>query len=215
MLENKIKLTKSGLYSILTGIFCSCLIVSNILAFKTFTLISSLDIILPCAVIIFPIIYIVNDVLAEIYGYEKTRNIIFLGFLLNLLAVILYNIAILLPAPIFFTGSQAFETVLSTSLRVLIASFTAYLIGSLINARIMTYLKKKAEKHLFFRCIFSTLIGEGADALIFITIAFYGTMPFTLLLIMIISQAIFKTVYEILIYPFTRKIINYTKKLPT
>lgn len=205
------KTTKTELYSILTGVFCTCLIISNILASKTFTF---YDIVLPCAVIIFPVIYIVNDVLAEIYGYSKARKVIFLGFILNLLAVICYNISILLPAPVYYTGSEAFSTVLGSTGRVLLASFTAYMIGSLVNAYLMTYLKKKAEKYLFFRCITSTLCGEGLDAIIFITIAFYGTMPLMVLLTMIIAQALFKTIYEIVVYPLTRYVIHYVRRLP-
>lgn len=169
---------------------------------------------LPCAVIIFPVVYIVNDVLAEIYGYKKARKIIFLGFILNLLAVICYQISIMLPAPVFFTGSEAFATVLGNTSRVLLASFTAYIIGSLVNAYLMTYLKKKAEKYLFIRCIVSTLFGEGLDALLFITIAFYGTMPLLVLLTMIIAQSLFKTIYEIIIYPVTRYVITFVRGLP-
>jgi len=204
------ELTKLELYSILTGIFCACLIISNILAFKTFTF---FDIILPCAVIIFPLTYIISDVLAETYGIRKTRQVIFLGFLLNLLAVIAFQIAIWLPAPAFFTGSEAFETVLSNSFRVLLASFLAYLVGSLLNAHIMVWLKEKSEKYLFFRCIVSTLCGEGVDAIIFISIAFFGTMPLIALVGMIVAQAIVKTVYEIIVYPVTRRTIGFIKTL--
>ena len=209
---HKEQLTQQELYAILTGIATSTLIISNILAFKTFTF---FDIILPCAVIVFPIIYIVNDILAEIYGFRKARRVIFLGFIMNLLAVILYAIAIALPAPVFFEGSEAFRLVLSNSPRVLLASFTAYLFGSILNAYVMTYLKDKAEKYLFIRCIASTICGEGLDAILFITIAFYNTMPITALIIMIISQAAFKTVYEIITYPVTKSVINYIKRLPT
>lgn len=205
------KLTQLELYAILTGIATSTLIISNILAFKTFTL---YNIILPCAVLIFPVIYIVNDILAEIYGFRKARQVIFLGFIMNLVAVILYTIAIALPAPIFFEGSEAFKLVLSYTPRLLLASFTAYIFGSLLNAYIMTYLKQKAEKYLFIRCILSTLCGEGLDAILFITIAFYNTMPTEALIIMIISQAAFKTLYEIITYPVTKSVMIYIKKLP-
>lgn len=203
--------TKTELYAILTGIATATLIISNILAFKTFTV---YGIVLPCGVLIFPVVYIVDDILAEIYGFKKARQVIYLGFILNLLAVVLYTIAIALPAPAFFEGSEAFKMVLSNSPRVLIASFSAYLFGSILNAYVMVYLKEKAEKYLFLRCIVSTICGEGLDALIFITIAFYATMPVEALIIMILSQATFKTVYEIIIYPVTKLIINYIKKLP-
>ena len=200
--------SKDEIFSYLLGIFCACLIISNVIASKTFAL--TPDIALPCAVLIFPIVYIVNDVLAEVFGYKKARRVIILGFLLNLLAVIMYNITMILPAPVFFTGSEAYQIVLDSTSRVLLASFLAYLVGSLMNAKTMVILKEHNDS-LFIRCITSTFIGEGCDALIFITIAFYGTMPLVSLLLMIVVQAIFKTAYEIVIYPVTRLIIAKIK----
>ena len=208
MFEN---LTKTELYAMLTGIFTACLIVSNIIAGKTFDFYSFT---LPCGVIIFPIIYIVNDVLAEVYGYEKARRVILLGFFMNLVAVICYNITIWLPAPVFFENSDAFGIVLGSTARLLVASFAAYLVGSLVNAKLMSYLKKWDEDKLFFRCIVSTLFGEGLDALIFILIGFFGTMPMEALLVMIVAQALFKTIYEIIVYPITRHVIGTVKALP-
>lgn len=202
----KKNLTKTQLYQILTGVFVACLLVSNVLAAKTFTLGS---VILPTAVIIFPIVYIVNDVLAEIYGFRKARNIILLGFVLNAFAVAAYSIAILLPAPdLAADGAAAFATVLGSTWRLLLASFAAYLVGSFVNAFVMVRMKERLQKQLMLRCVLSTLIGEGLDALIFISIAFAGTMPLTDLLIMIIAQAMFKTVFEILFYPLTRATIK-------
>ena len=198
----KKNLTKTELYQMLTGVFVACLLVSNVLAAKTFTLGS---VILPTAVIIFPIVYIVNDVLAEIYGFRKARNIILLGFVLNSFAVVAYSVAIILPAPIFAADSAAaFATVLGTTGRLLLASFAAYLVGSFVNAFVMVRMKERLQKQLMLRCVLSTLIGEGLDALIFITIAFAGTMPLADLLIMVVAQAMFKTVFEIVFYPLTR-----------
>lgn len=203
-------LTKTDLYAILVGIFCAGLIISNIIASKTFEF---FWITLPCGVIIFPLIYIVNDVLAECYGFKKARRAIYLGFFMNLIDVICYNVTMFLPAPAYFTGDSAFHTVLGSTLRLLVASFAAYLIGSLINAKLMVYLKGKYENKLFFRCISSTFAGEGMDALIFITIGFLGTMPVSALLTMIVAQALFKTAYEVVVYPLTRHVIHNVKDL--
>lgn len=203
-------LTKTDLYAILVGIFCAGLIISNIIASKTFEF---FWITLPCGVIIFPLIYIVNDVLAECYGFKKARRAIYLGFFMNLIAVICYNVTMFLPAPAYFTADSAFHTVLGSTLRLLVASFAAYLIGSLINAKLMVYLKGKYENKLFFRCISSTFAGEGMDALIFITIGFLGTMPVSALLTMIVAQALFKTAYEVVVYPLTRHVIHNVKDL--
>ena len=169
---------------------------------------------MPCGVVIFPVIYIVNDVLAEVYGYQKARNVILLGFFMNLVAVICYNITILLPAPVFFENSQAFSIVLGSTFRLLVASFVAYLAGSLLNAKLMVHLKGWDEDKLFFRCIVSTLFGEGLDAIVFIVIGFLGTMPLEALLLMIVAQALFKTVYEIIVFPVTRTVIFRVKRLP-
>jgi len=208
MFEN---LTKKELYAILTGVFTACLIISNVIAGKTFDFFSFA---LPCGVVIFPVIYIVNDVLTEVYGYERARNVILLGFLMNLIAAVCYSITIALPAPAFFENSEAFSVVLGSTFRLLVASFVAYLVGSLVNAKVMVILKRWDEKKLFLRCIVSTLFGEGLDAIIFITIGFLGTMPVEALLMMILAQALFKTVYEIIVYPITRTVIYSVKKLP-
>lgn len=208
MLEN---LTKTDMYAIFTGVFTASMIISNIIAGKTFDFFSF---VLPCGVVIFPIVYVVNDVLAEIYGYEKARRVIILGFFINLIAVICYNITIWLPAPVFFENSQAFSIVLGSTFRLLIAGFVAYIVGSLVNARLMVYLKKWDEEKLFLRCILSTLFGEGLDALIFITIGFFGTMPTDALIVMVIAQALFKTAYEIIVYPLTKVVIGKVKELP-
>lgn len=193
----------------LTGAFCSSLIISNILAFKTWNMFGFT---LPAAVIMFPIVYIINDVLAELYEYEITKNIIITGFIMNIIAVIAYNIAIILPISPFFEGQEAFTLVLSNSLRILIASFTAYIVGSITNLRIMNILKiKDGDNRLAFRCIISTIFGEGIDALLFITIAFIGEMPIINLITMIIAQASFKIMYEIIFYPITYNIIKRIK----
>lgn len=200
------KVTKTQLYQMLTGVFVACLLISNVLAAKTFTV---GGVVLPSAVVIFPIVYIVNDVLAEIYGFRRARNVILLGFVLNAFAVTAYSIAIALPAPSYATEiASAVEIVLGSTWRMLLASFAAYLIGSIINAAVMVRMKAKNENRLMLRCVLSTLIGEGLDAVIFITIAFIGTMPLTDLLIMIAAQAAFKTLFEIVFYPLTRTTIK-------
>jgi queuosine precursor transporter len=199
---------KNNLFVILCGAFCSALIISNILAFKTFTL---FNFVLPTAVILFPIVYITNDILAEIFGFEKAKMVIKTGFFMNIIAVISYNIAIVLPAPVFFEGQEAFEMVLSNTFRVLIASMVAYLIGNITNAKIMELMKNKSN--LFSRCILSALIGEGLDAFIFISIAFFGTMSISSLIVMIFAQAIFKTVYEIVCFPLTNILVKKARLL--
>ena len=208
MFEN---LTKTELYATFTGIFTASLIISNIIAGKTFVFFSFA---LPCAIVIFPVVYIVNDVLTEVYGYEKAKKVILLGFLMNLVAVICYKITTALPAPSFFENAEAFNIVLGSTFRLLVASFAAYLVGSLVNAKVMVHLKKWNEDKLIVRCVVSTIFGEGLDAIIFISIGFFATMPVESLILMIISQAFIKTIYEIIAYPLTKYVIGSVKSLP-
>ena len=205
----KNKPSQMELYPIITALFCGCLIISNILASKTFSL---YDIILPCGVVIFPLVYIVGDVLTEIYGFTLAKRTIYLGFIINLIAVIAYQIAIFLPGTDSAT-SNAFSIILGSTPRILIASLISYLVGSYVNAYFMKILKEKYTDYLFARCSISTLFGEGLDAIIFITIAFAGLMPNEVLITMIICQGAFKIIYEIIVYPITRTVINWIKSL--
>lgn len=203
-------MTKQRLFPIIAMIYCSCLIISNIIAGKTFSFFSWS---LPCAVIIFPLVYILNDTLTEIYGFTQTRKVILTGFAMNLIAVMAYTITIHLSCSDFFVNQSAFECVLGNTPRMLIASFVAYIIGSFVNAKIMDVMHNRLPKYLMARCIGSTLCGETIDAFLFISIAFTGTMPFKALCIMIIAQALFKTCYEIIVYPFTYLVINRLRKM--
>ena len=205
----KNKPSQMELYPIITALFCGCLIISNILASKTFSL---YDIILPCGVVIFPLVYIVGDVLTEIYGFKLEKRTIYLGFIINLIAVIAYQIAIFLPGTDLAT-SNAFSIILGSTPRILIASLISYLVGSYVNAYFMKILKERYTEYLFARCSISTLFGEGLDAIIFITIAFAGLMPNEVLITMIICQGAFKIIYEIIVYPITRTVINWIKSL--
>ena len=205
----KNKPSQMELYPIITALFCGCLIISNILASKTFSL---YDIILPCGVVIFPLVYIVGDVLTEIYGFTLAKRTIYLGFIINLIAVIAYQIAIFLPGTDLAT-SNAFSIILGSTPRILIASLISYLVGSYVNAYFMKILKERYTEYLFARCSISTLFGEGLDAIIFITIAFAGLMPNEVLITMIICQGAFKIIYEIIVYPITRTVINWIKSL--
>ena len=206
-LENKP--SQMELYPIITALFCGCLIISNILASKTFSL---YDIILPCGVVIFPLVYIVGDVLTEIYGFTLAKRTIYLGFIINLIAVIAYQIAIFLPGTDLAT-SNAFSIILGSTPRILIASLISYLVGSYVNAYFMKILKERYTDYLFARCSISTLFGEGLDAIIFITIAFAGLIPNEVLITMIICQGASKIIYEIIVYPITRTVINWIKSL--
>lgn len=199
-------------YLSLCIVYVACLLISNVTAVKTFV-IGPLT--LPSAVLLFPITYIANDLLAEVYGYAKAKFAIYAGFAMNLLMVVYFWITIKLPAPSFFTLQEAYASILGNTPRLLVASMAAYLVGSTFNAKIMVTMRdaSKGGKGLFARCILSTAVGELCDSAIFITIGFLGTMPLQNMLIMVITQAVFKTVYEMIAFPLTNMIVRKFKKL--
>jgi uncharacterized integral membrane protein (TIGR00697 family) len=209
-MNNKRKLTNvSALYMVLVTVYVACLLISNVTAVKTFSL---GPFSLPAAVLLFPVVYIVNDLLAEVYGFRKARKAIYLGFILNLFMVLYFALAIALPAGPFFGAQDAFATILGSTPRMLIASLAAYFVGSTLNAKVMVSMRNAANGRggfaLFLRCITSTLSGELCDSLIFITIAFIGAMPFTQILVMVATQAAFKTLYEMVVFPVTNIVIK-------
>ncbi len=208
----KSALTSEKLLVVAAALYCGCLIVSNTIAGKTFDFFGIAS--LPCAVVIFPIVYIVNDMLTEVYGFKCARTVILTGFAANLIAVVAFSAAIALPGSEFFANQDAFSAVLGNTPRMLIASFAAYLIGSFANAKIMELMKRWDDDKLMLRCVVSTLAGETLDATVFITIGFAGTMPVEALLAMVVAQAAFKTVYEVIVYPLTRKVIFMARALP-
>ena len=197
-------------FTIIVGIFITCLIVANIIAVK---LVDIFGFIVPAAVIIFPISYIFGDVLTEVYGYRQARRVIWLGFFCNLLAVVAIWIAQILPGTAFWDAQSAYERVLGYTPRLLLASFSAYLVGEFANSIVLAKLKiATSGRWLWLRTISSTLIGEGLDSLIFMTIAFAGTIPPDALVSATITQWLFKTGYEILATPLTYVIVNFLKK---
>ena len=192
-------------------LFVTCLLISNVAAAKMFQLGPWA---LTSGVLIFPISYIMSDVIAEVYGFKRARNIMWLGFGMNLLMVIYFQIAIALPAPVWYQNGDAFNTVLSSTPRVFIASLLAYAAGSYINAAAISKIKVMTKgKHFGVRAVISTVLGESVDSIIFISIAFAGTMPFTALWQMVVLQLIVKTVYEIIALPITTIVVRKVKKV--
>ena len=191
-------------------IFVCCLLISNILASKILSVGSNFSI--TAGALVFPISYIINDIFAEVYGYEKTKKVIIFGFIMNLFMSLIFTLAIYLPAPIWYQNSEAFKTILGSTPRVFIASLFAYLLGSLINAKTMVVMKTNKNNKFGVRAILSTIFGELTDSIIFVFIAFIGSLTIKQIFIMIITQVVLKTLYEILCLPITIKVIDKVKK---
>jgi uncharacterized integral membrane protein (TIGR00697 family) len=199
----------SQYFVIVTAIFITCLIAANITAVK---LISIFDLVLPAAVIIFPLSYIIGDVLTEVYGYGNARQVIWLGFLCNLIAVIAIWLGQILPPASFWDGQLAYERILGYTPRLLIASFLAYLVGEFANSYILARMKIATKgRWLWTRTIGSTLVGEGLDSIVFITLAFAGTIPAAALMTAIATQWLVKSIYEAAVTPLTYGVVNYLK----
>lgn len=192
-------------------LFAICLLISNILATKIILVGSWAA---PAGVLIFPIAYILNDVIVEVWGYQKARLIIWSGFAVNIMAILFFTLALIVPAAPFWKNQEAFSTILGSTPRIIAASLLAYLTGSFLNAFVMSKVKILMKgKDFSVRAILSTLVGEAADSFIFIIIAFAGNLPFNILMGMILTQACIKTVYEIVILPFTIIVVKWVKKV--
>ncbi len=197
-------------FLVLAGLFIAFLVASNIIAVK---LISVFGLVLPAAVVIFPVTYLFGDVLTEVYGYRKTRMIIWMGFGANLIVVGAIVLAGVIPAAPIWTGQPAYTAILGQTPRLLLGSFTAYLVGEFLNSMVLSRLKLATKgRWLWTRTIGSTLIGQGADSAIFISIAFAAVVPSHILLQMILTQWLFKVAYEIAATPLTYLIVGYLKR---
>jgi queuosine precursor transporter len=197
-------------FLVVTAIFVTSLITANIIAVK---LVSVATLVFPAAIIIFPVSYIIGDVLTEVYGFQRARLVIWLGFFCNLLSVIAIWLAQILPSASFWQGQTAYEQILGYSPRLLIASFVAYLFGGFANSIVLAKMKIATNgRWLWTRTIGSTLIGEGLDSLVFITIAFLGTIPLSAMVSTIMTQWLIKSVYEVIATPLTYIVVNFLKQ---
>jgi uncharacterized integral membrane protein (TIGR00697 family) len=200
----------SNRFVIIAGLFITCLIVANIIIVKQIVV---GPFFLPAAIIIFPISYILSDVLTEVYGYSQARRVIWLGFICNLFAVVAILIGQILPAAPIFEGQSAYEAILGSTPRFLVASFVAYLAGEFSNSFILSKMKIATRgRWLWTRTIGSTVVGQGIDTVIALTIAFAGVIAWPVLGIMMLSHWLFKCLYETLATPLTYLVVNYLKK---
>ena len=200
----------SANFLVMAVTFTVCLITSNLFASK---IISLWGITLPGAVIIFPISYILNDCIAEVWGYRKARLVIWMAFLMNFMVVLLGQVLVWLPAADFWDGAEHFNYMFALAPRVAFASLLAFAVGSNLNAFVMSKMKVASKGRRFWlRAVVSSLVGEMADSLIFIPIAFWGT-PWRALAMMMLAQVSFKVLYEIIVLPLTTRIVNRVKEV--
>ena len=205
------KKTVSVTFLLLTVLFCVFLIVSNLMEIKTVDL-GPLTI--TAGVIVFPLSYIISDCIVEVYGLARAKMVIWLGFAMNLLVSLLLQLGLWLPGSASWTGQGAMELIFGAVPRIFVASFVAFLCGSMVNAYVMNRMKIASQGRNFsLRAIVSTLWGEGVDSLIFFPIAFGGVLPWREIVALIVTQALLKTVYEIIVLPVTRVAVGRLRRL--
>ncbi len=198
-------------FMLLGILFNVCLIAANLLETKV---VQVFGITVTAGLLVFPISYIINDCIAEVWGFRKARLIIWSGFAMNFFVVALGLIAVALPAAPFWDGEAHFNFVFGMAPRIVVASLLAFLVGSFLNAYVMSRMKvSSAGKHFSVRAIWSTVVGETGDSLIFFPIAFGGLIPWPQLLLMIGTQIILKTMYEVIVLPVTIRVVNYIKRV--
>ena len=198
-------------FLVLTVLFCVCLIVSNLIEIKTVDIGFAT---ITAGMVAFPLSYIINDCIVEVYGFRKARTVIWLGFAMNLLVTLFLQFAILLPGADSWQSQDAMEAVYGTVPRILGASFVAFLCGSMVNALVMSKMKvASGGRHFSLRAIVSTLWGEGTDSIIFFPLAFGGILPWREIVSLIVAQALLKTAYEIVILPVTLKVVKKLKSI--
>ena len=198
-------------FMLLGILFNVCLIAANLLETKVIQ-IGSLTV--TAGLLVFPISYIINDCIAEVWGFKKARLIIWSGFAMNFFVVALGLIAVAIPAAPFWEGEEHFDFVFGMAPRIVAASLMAFLVGSFLNAYVMSKMKVASQGRNFSaRAIWSTVVGETADSLIFFPVAFGGVIAWKELLIMMGIQIVLKSMYEVIILPVTIRVVKAIKKI--
>ena len=210
-MTNGKKNTVSVLFLFFSVLFCVCLITANVLETKQIS-IGMFNI--TGGLLVFPVSYIINDCVCEVWGYGKARLLIWLGFAMNFLIVAVGAAAAAIPGAPYWHNDEGFHAVFGLAPRIAAASFVAFLVGSFVNAYVMSRMKISSEGRNFsLRAILSTVFGEGADSLIFFPLALYGVVPTSELPIFIVTQVVLKTAYEIVVLPVTIYVVRKTKQI--
>jgi uncharacterized integral membrane protein (TIGR00697 family) len=201
----------SGLLLTVSALFVATLVASNIIAVKI-AVVGPFSV--PAAIVIFPLAYLFGDVLTEVWGYRVARMVIWTGFLANIIVVLFIAAAIAIPADSHYPDQSAYASVLGSSPRLVAASLTAYLLGEFLNAFVLARLKVATRGRLLWtRTIGSTVIGQGVDSAVFISLAFAGTQPWSLLIVIIRDVWVVKVLYEVLATPVTYALVTFLKRV--
>jgi uncharacterized integral membrane protein (TIGR00697 family) len=194
----------------ITGLFTAILLISNTLDNKIF---QAGPLSLPAGIILFPLAYLANDVLTEVYGFAVSRKVIWTGFASLILMVAMYELAGLLPPAPFWTNQAAYKAVLKHTPRIVLAGITAYFFGEFCNSYVLAKLKvRSAGRGMALRFVASTVVGEFVDTVIFVVIAFLGVFPAAGLVSITLSAWAVKVCWEIIALPITLPVVRRLKR---
>ena len=218
VVEEKVVNTESIIttkFCMLMTVYAVVLLVSNLIANKV---IMPFGVVLPAAVYLYPICWVISDIMTECYGLHLSMMAIKTNAVLNLFASIIFIIVCMIPAAPFYEHNEAFNTILGNTPRIVIASLISYFLGDTANSCSLSFFKAKFNKvpfcnTFFFRAIASSMFGQIFDTMGFIAIAFYGTMPNEVLFMMMGYQYTVKIAYEVICFPLTRAVVNWWKKV--
>lgn len=199
-------------FMLLAIVFVVCLVAANLLETKVLDFFGVTTI--TAGMLIFPISYVINDCIAEVWGFRRISLIIWIAFAMNFFVVAIGLLAVHLPAAPYWEGEEHFNFVFSFAPRIVVASLVAFLCGSFTNAYILSKMKILHKgKYFSLRAIVSTLAGESIDSLVFFPIAFGGIISISDLLIMMGTQIVMKSLYEVLILPVTSRLVKRLKEV--
>jgi uncharacterized integral membrane protein (TIGR00697 family) len=165
------------------------------------------------AIIFFPLSYLCGDILTEVYGYARSRRVIWAGFAALIFAAFMSWVIVRLPAAPGWTGQAAYEMIFGQTPRIVASSLVAFWAGEFTNSFVLARMKvRTAGRWLWARTIGSTIAGEGVDSLIFYPLAFLGLWPVTQVVEVMVSNYILKVGWEALATPFTYRVVNFLKR---
>ena len=200
----------SVLFMLFSILFCVCLIAANVLETKQ---IAFGKISLTGGLIVFPVSYIINDCVCEVWGYKKTRMLIWTGFAMNFFFVMLGAICDMIPGAPYWTNDEGFHAIFGLAPRIAFASFLAFICGSFVNAYVMSKMKlSSGGKNFSLRAVVSTIFGESVDSILFFPLALWGVVPTEELPWLMLWQVFLKTAYEVVVLPLTIRIVRYVKR---
>lgn len=205
-MKNKVSVS----FMLMGILFSMCLVLSNILAVKQFEILGFPS---TAGLIIFPISYVINDCITEVWGFRKARLIIWIAFAINFLAILLFQVSVDLPPAAHWGMQNSYASVLAQTPRIALASLLAFLVGSFLNAFVMSKMKILHKGKKFGqRAVASTIVGELADTFVFTTIGFLFVIPLNVVIQIIVVETVAKTLFEILVLPVTRRVVDFVKQ---